>query len=52
MPKQKILIVEDDPDTRRVLNMRLFANSIETTDLLAAIQRALGESVGGIGQEA
>ena len=52
MPEQKILIVEDDPDTRRMLNMRLLANSIETADLLAAIRQALSESGGGIGQEA
>lgn len=46
MPKHKILIVEDDPDTRHLFNVRLRANGYDTTcaqDAYAAVTMALNE---------
>jgi two-component system KDP operon response regulator KdpE len=46
MEKRKILIVDDDPDLRRALNLRLRANQYDTayaTDGFSAIAMALKE---------
>ncbi|HEX9869100.1 MAG TPA: response regulator, partial [Candidatus Tectomicrobia bacterium] len=46
MPKHKILIVEDDSDTRRLFNVRLRASGYETAfaeDAYMAVSMALRE---------
>jgi DNA-binding response OmpR family regulator len=46
MPKHKILIVEDDPDTRRLFNVRLRASGYDTAfaeDAYMAVSLAIKE---------
>jgi len=46
MPKHKILIVEDDPDTRQLFNVRLRASGYDTAfaeDAYMAVSMALKE---------